>query len=188
MRVRERVPLDILWCSNRSIHSRKNGWSFPPAVRNQIKRDCEGLSVLHLFGGLASFGVRLDIDLTTKPDVVGDAWLPPFGRNSFDVVVLDPPYFRLKQQEKNQLLSTAAWIARKRVIWFHTIWIATDTRLRLERAWFVRVGDTCFVRCMQYFIPIDERKREPRRFFERGPAMKYNRWLQQPNCLPFPEI
>jgi len=145
------------------------------------------MTVLHLFGGLASFGTRLDIDPSTKPDFVGDAWLPPFGRDEFDVVVLDPPYFRLNQQEKNQLLSNAAWIARNRVVWFHTIWIASDTRLNSERAWLVRVGNTCYVRCLQYFKVNQERKREPLRYIERGPAMKYNRWLMGDQPLPFEE-
>jgi hypothetical protein len=187
MRTRERKPIGIIWCSNRSSHSkeRRNGWSFPPAVAKQIQTDSAGMSVLHLFGGQATFGTRLDIDPTTHPDVQGDAWLPPFGKDTFDVVVLDPPYFRLNQQEKNSLLAGAAWIARHRVVWFHTIWIASDRRLTLERSWFVRVGDTCHVRCLQYFLAT-ERKLEPRRYFERGPAMKYNRWLQQPQGLPFP--
>lgn len=178
--------MEVLWCPNRSRRNRRNGWSFPPAVAKQIQADCEGLSVLHMFGGRATFGVRLDIDISVKPDVVGDAWLPPFGRDSFDVAILDPPYFKINQQEKNSLLSTAGWIARKKVIWFHTIWIASDTRLRAEKAFLVRVGDTYQVRCLQYFTPQPD-KREPRRYFERGLAMKYNRWLVQPEGLPFGE-
>jgi len=182
--LRQRV--EVIWCANRSTPNRRNGWSFPPAVRRQIEQDSEGLTVLHLFGGRATFGSRLDIDPTTRPDVVGDAWLPPFARDSFDVVILDPPYFRLNQQEKQALLAGAAWVARRRVVWFHTIWIASDTRLHAERAWLVRVGDTCYVRCLQYFQVSTERKRPPKRFFDRGPAMKYNRWLNGEMQLPFP--
>jgi hypothetical protein len=145
------------------------------------------MTVLHLFGGRATFGTRLDIDLYTKPDVVGDAWLPPFAKDSFDVVVLDPPYFRLNQQEKNSLLAAAAWIAKRRVVWFHTVWIASLAPLTLERSWLVRVGDTCFVRCLQYFAVDGTNKRAPKRRFDRGPAMRYNRWLVQPQGLPFPK-
>ena len=178
-------PVEVLWCGNRSgFAARCNGWSFPSAVHRQILADTKNQSVLHLFGGLSKFGTLLDIDMTTKPHVVGDAWLPPFAGSSFDVVVLDPPYFRLNQQEKNQLLNTAAWLARRTVIWFHTIWIAGDRQLVTEKAYLVRVGDTCQVRCLQYFT-VGEKKRMPKRYFERGPGMKYNRWIQQPTGFAF---
>lgn len=140
--------------------------------------------MLHLFGGLADFGTRMDIDPSTRPDVIGNAWLPPFARDSFDVVILDPPYFHPNQQEKNALLAKSAWIARRTVIWFHTIWIAADRRLKLEKAYLVRVGDTCQVRCIQYFR-VDPEKREPLKYINRGPAMKYNRWLSQPQGFAF---
>jgi hypothetical protein len=180
-----RYPVDVLWCPNVRSH-RKNGWSFPPAVRRLLIAECEGLTVLHLFGGLADFGVRLDIDPSVTPDVIGDAWLPPFDRDTFDVVIIDPPYFRLNQQEKNSLLSGAAWIARQRIVWFHTLWIAGDRGIVPERAWLVRVGDTCQVRCLQFFH-VRADKIKPLPYFTRGPAMKYNRWLVQPEGLPFEE-
>lgn len=176
-------PVEMLWCSNRSLRARKNGWSFPPAVRRRILADSEGLTVVHFFGGLADFGVRLDIDPVTKPDVMGDAWLPPFARDSFDVVVLDPPYIPVNQQEKCALLNAAGYVARRRVVWFHTIWIASDSYLVPEKAWLVRVGDTAHVRCLQYFRVA--RKRPLMNWFSRGPAMKYNRWLVQPEGLSF---
>jgi hypothetical protein len=159
-----------------------NGWSFPPAVRRQIERDCEGKTVLHLFGGKSSFGTRLDVDPATTPNVIGDAWLPPFGPQSFDVVVLDPPYVSMNAQMKTALFRAAGWIARERVIWFATQWQAASGGLRAERAWLVRVGDSCLVRCLQYFT-IAERP-GPVSSFKRGPARKYNRWLAQPEGLP----
>lgn len=48
--------------------------------------------ILHPFGGRAELGVRVDIDPTVEPDVVGDAHALPFEDGSFDLVVLDPPY------------------------------------------------------------------------------------------------
>src|SRR6266478_6026709 len=171
--LRQRV--EVIWCANRSTPNRRNGWSFPPAVRRQIEQDSEGLTVLHLFGGRATFGSRLDIDPTTRPDVIGDAWLPPFARDSFDVVVLDPPYFHLNAQVKTALFRAAGWIARERVIWFSTVWASNCAGLRADRAWLVRVGDSCHVRCLQYFAV--ESKPGPVKYFSRGPAMKYNRWL-----------
>lgn len=48
--------------------------------------------VLQPFGGRATLGLRMDIDPTLEPDVVGDAHALPFDDESFDCVILDPPY------------------------------------------------------------------------------------------------
>lgn len=102
-----------------------------------------GKSVLHLFGGLAAFGCRLDLDPSTKPHVIGDAWLPPFPCDAFDVVILDPPYRGINQQMKASLIRAARYVARERVYWFHTQWIAPDAGLKRSRSWLIRVGDMC---------------------------------------------
>lgn len=168
--------VEVLWCGNQR-RGRGNGWTFPPNVRKRIQEDCQGKSVLQLFGGRSTFGTRLDIDTQTSPDVIGDAWLPPFARESFDVVILDPPYIRFNAQEKTALFRAAGFIARERVIWFHTVWMAGTGGVKPEKAFLVRVGDACSVRCLQYFRVVDRPGPVPR--FLRGPAMKYNRWLNR---------
>ena len=180
------VPLDILWCGTnrprKKLERRQNGWWFPPAVRELLMQKTQGETVLHLFGGLADFGCRLDIDPYTRPDVVGDAFLPPFARDSFDHVILDPPYYKICPQEKAALIWAAGWIARRYVWWFHTVWIASDRRLPLRHAWLVRVGSQCAVRVLQQF-EVREPKLRPLRpgEFKRGTALRYNRWqLGQP--------
>jgi hypothetical protein len=172
---------EVLWCANR----RGNGWSFPREVDRLLREMVGARSCLHLFGGLARWGTRLDIDPITSPDVMGDAWLPPFDTGTFDVVILDPPYIRLNAQMKNALFQNAAAIAREQVVWFSTTWMASGARMRPERAWLVRVGDNCLVRCLQVWrVSAAAEKVWPRRF-ARGPARKYNRWLAQPAGLPF---
>lgn len=175
MHPKRQWELEVLWCSNQRRRM-GNGWAFPPNVRKLLIEITAGQSVLHLFGGQATWGRRLDIDSSLKPDVIGDAWLPPFKRDSFDVVIIDPPYAGINQQMKMQLLIAAGWIARTSVIWFHTQWIAGNAGCSPGRAWLVRVGDSCAVRCIQEFR-LGSGKREPRPFFTRGPAIKYNRWL-----------
>jgi hypothetical protein len=170
-----RVPIEVLWCGNART-KKSNGWSFPPAVNNHLRQFTDGKRVGHFFGGRSKWGVRLDIDPVTKPHVRGDAWLPPFCRNAFDVVILDPPYIRVNQQMKTQLLRQASFAAAEHVIWFHTMWIAADSKLRLKRAWLVRVGDSCACRCIQVFrTPAVKAVPVPK--FTRGPALRYNRWL-----------
>lgn len=181
--MKKRRPVRVLWCSNQR-HGRSNGWSFPPAVRRKLLAITSGKRVCHLFGGLATFGTKCDIDPMTKPHVLADAWLPPFVENAFDVVILDPPYTGINQQMKNQLLRAAAFIAKEQVIWFHTMWIASDRALTLRRAWLVRVGDSCSVRCIQVFAVRRGPKRRPRNYFSRGPAIRYNRWLAGQLRLP----
>lgn len=88
---------------------------------------------------------------------------------------------------KQALLRAAAYVARDRVIWFHTMWIASGGKdlMRLRRAWLVRVGDSCAVRCLQEFAVTRGPKPKPRNHFTRGPAIRYNRWLQGEMKLPF---
>lgn len=184
-----KANVEILWCGSKNPRSGKNGWEFPRDVKKLLISECAGLSVLHLFGGRADFGVRMDIDPSTRPDVIGDAWMPPFAEGSFDVVIMDPPYVgafsSLNQFMVRDLFCAAAWIARKRVIWFHTLWIESPSRCRFERGWLVRVGRSCAVRCIQFFhVPAPERKLRPTQHFRRGPAIKYNHWLRGNMELP----
>lgn len=183
---------ELLWCGSAPRTRNGNGWTFPRAVADLIKKHCEGMTILHLFGGRANFGTRMDIDLFTRPDVLADVWLPPFARDSFDVVVLDPPYIgdfkNLNSQKLICLFLNSAWIARRRVIWFHPNWIDTKARVRFERGWVVRVGRGCACRALQFFqVPTE--KLNPPTHFQRGSAVKYNRWLAQPQGLAFgPDI
>jgi hypothetical protein len=131
----------------------------------------------------SAWGTRLDVDMIVRPDVIGDAWLPPFAKDSFDVVILDPPYHHLNAQMKNALFMQSAWIARETVVWFNTFWVSSSGGLRAEKGWLVRVGDNCFIRCLQYFSVTG--KKEPVTRFKRGPAMKYNRWLASPYGFAF---
>lgn len=177
------IPTDVLWCANqRQGHS--NRWSFPPNVERLLRERTAGKRVGHLFGGLSRWGTRLDIDATTEPHVRGDAWMAPFRRDAFDVVILDPPYGHLNQQMKRQLLREASWCAREAVYWFHTVWIAGDRSCQPARAWLIRVGDTCAVRCLIEFA-VRADKLRPRPYFTRGPALKYNRWLHGQRGLPW---
>jgi hypothetical protein len=180
--------VEVLWCANVS-GAKGPGWSFPRRVERLLQELTAGRRVLHLFGGRSRWGTRIDVDAATRPHVVADAWLAPFVRDAFDVVILDPPYFHLNANEKGQLLRQAAYIARERVIWFHTVWIYSARSLPMERAWLVRVGDNCAVRCLQVF-KVEGLKSWPEPKFLRGPALKYNRWLDGQMALPMlsPEV
>jgi len=48
--------------------------------------------ILHPFGGMAEFGTRVDLNPDVNPDIVADAHELPFEDESWDCVVLDPPY------------------------------------------------------------------------------------------------
>jgi hypothetical protein len=188
-----KVPLSVLWCGTnrprRKHGQRKNGWSFPPAVRELLLQETQGRTVLHLFGGRADFGIRMDVDPATKPHVCADAFLPPFRRDAFQVVILDPPYYRMNRQEIIALLRAAAWIATEHLYWFHTTWIATHARLPLEQGWLCRVGDQCAIRTLQKFA-VREPKLKPLApgEFTRGEALRYNRWQLEAQRLPFTDF
>ena len=101
--------------------SYRRTWAFPAEVAELLQRETEGQSVLHLFGGRAQIGLRLDADRSTTPDVVGNAFYPPFRCESFDAVICDPPY---EMTDSNgawvQCVGVAGCLARKRVWWFST--------------------------------------------------------------------
>jgi hypothetical protein len=140
--------------------------------------------VLQLFGGRATWGTTLDIDPTTRPQVRGDAWIPPFQRGSFDVVICDPPYVNINQQMKSALLRGMAFVAREHVYWFHTTWVSPDAGLRRERSWLVRVGNSSAVRCLIEWRVTRHDQPVPIVHFTRGPAIKYNRWVSGNVGLP----
>jgi hypothetical protein len=167
---------EALWCSNNRVGA-SNRWSYPPAVEKKLRSITAGRTVLQLFGGLSRWGVTLDIDPLTRPLVRGDAWMPPFLMNSFDVVILDPPYAGINQQMKQALIRGAAFVAREHVYWFHTSWVAPDAGMRRERSWLVRVGDSCACRCLIEWRITRQEKPLPLMNFTRGPALKYRRWL-----------
>lgn len=176
---------ETLWCPNQR-QGTSNRWSYPRAVEKLLLELTAGKSVLQLFGGFSRWGVKLDIDPTTRPHVRGDAWMPPFGRDSFDVVMVDPPYMGINQQMKQTLLRGAAFLAREHVYWFHTQWVAPDTGMRRERSWLIRVGDSCACRCLIQWR-VYGAKPLPSHHFTRGPALKYRRWLAGGQSLPFGE-
>lgn len=61
-------------------------------------------NVLHPFGGLAEIGDTVDLNATTTPTWVGDAHdLSFIGDNTYDLVIVDPPY---SDEEAEWLYST----------------------------------------------------------------------------------
>lgn len=51
-----------------------------------------GSKILHPFGGRAEYGIRIDLEPKTQPDILANAEALPFQDNSFDLVICDPPY------------------------------------------------------------------------------------------------
>jgi SAM-dependent methyltransferase len=48
--------------------------------------------ILHPFGGMAEFGERCDLRPEVNPDHLCDAHALPFEDDTYDLVILDPPY------------------------------------------------------------------------------------------------
>lgn len=82
----------ISWTLPRPPQSRYKG-GFPLHFeRNLVQLLGYPERILHPFGGRAELGVRVDINPAVEPDVVADAHQLPFDDDTFDLVVLDPPY------------------------------------------------------------------------------------------------
>lgn len=86
--------------------------------------------VLHPFGGRAEIGVRVDLDATLEPDVVADAHELPFADETFDCVILDPPY---SDEEAAELYGTPKLRP--------AVYIAEAVRVCREGGWVVLYGD-----------------------------------------------
>ena len=91
-------PVNIAWVLPRPSASRYKG-SMPLHAEIKILREigCDPksdpeLKILHPFGGRAEYGVRCDLNPDVDPHLICDAHNLPFGGETFDVVVLDPPY------------------------------------------------------------------------------------------------
>jgi hypothetical protein len=86
---------NLAWVLPRPNKSKYIG-SFPLHFEKKLLRelnlDPNTAKILHPFGGMAEFGIRCDINPAVNPDVVCDAHKLPFPDNTFDLVVLDPPY------------------------------------------------------------------------------------------------
>ncbi len=118
------------------FHNYRHTWSFPREIERLIMDETSDGSVLHLYGGLARFGVRLDMDPATHPTVIGNALYPPFKCKSVDYVVMDPPYTDLRGALGSIIITPAACLARKKVFWVHTHHnIKGGLGLRMRRWW-----------------------------------------------------
>jgi SAM-dependent methyltransferase len=82
----------IVWTLPRPAKSKYKG-AFPLHFeQNLLQLLGYPEKVLHPFGGMAELGTRVDLNPTVRPDLVADAHDLPFEDESFDLVVLDPPY------------------------------------------------------------------------------------------------
>ena len=81
---------------------------------------------LHVCCGRSQLGdVRFDIDLSTRPTVVGDAARLPFDNESFCSVLCDPPY-NGRMQWNHDLLSELSRVSCQRIVFQH--WFSCATR------------------------------------------------------------
>lgn len=165
-------------------------WAFPHEVAALLAAECAGLSVLQLFGGHSGFGVRLDADRATRPDVIGNSFFPPFGCASFDVVICDPPY---AMTDSNgawvNCVGVAGCLARQWVWWFSVDQMGTGFHgLRATKWWVVQTSPRAplryLVQMRRLRHPSGCRPRPRKGEKQFAPAIRKYDWrshIQQPN-------
>lgn len=86
------VPRE-LWYLPRPRRANKYKGGFPAHFEKKLFELYPSQKILQPFGGMAEYGIRVDINPEVKPDFVGDAHnLNMFEDNTFDFVLCDPPY------------------------------------------------------------------------------------------------
>lgn len=91
---------------------------WPQAVQS-VLRDLLIPTSLHVCSGHSLLGdIRVDADKFVFPDVVCDAARLPFGDQSFNSVLCDPPY-NGRFQWNHDMLSELSRVARSRIIFQH---------------------------------------------------------------------
>lgn len=86
--------------------------------------------ILHPFGGMAETGIRVDLNESLEPDIVADAHDLPFDDETFDLVVLDPPY---SDEEAAELYQTPPLRP--------AVYTREAVRVLREGGWLVIYGD-----------------------------------------------
>lgn len=86
---------NLAWVLPRPRKSKYKGGfplHFEKKVLREININPDEHNILHPFGGHAEYGIRIDINPKVEPDIIGDAHCLQFKNDSFDCVILDPPY------------------------------------------------------------------------------------------------
>jgi hypothetical protein len=120
------VPLETWWLP-RPPRSRYPG-GFPLHFEQRIYETLgRPRTLLQPFGGRAELGFRCDLNADLSPDQICDAHELPFGDDTFEAVLLDPPY---SDDESRDLYGTpklrrsvytreAVRVARRHVVTYH---------------------------------------------------------------------
>ena len=118
------MPIEnIVWILPRPRKSKYPG-GFPLHFEKKLLRLYDNPKlILHPFGGHAEFGIRCDIRtshelkdgrvIPINPDVVCDAHNLPFSNNTFDFVIVDPPY---SNEESAEMYKTGKLFPSKYVV------------------------------------------------------------------------
>ena len=95
----------------------KEAWIWSEKEEEIYRKLCIG-SVLHLCSGYSELGdERVDINPDVKPTVVADVHNLPFRDNSFDTIIIDPPWHGPRTWMKwEQMIKEMTRVARRRII------------------------------------------------------------------------
>lgn len=114
-------------------HTFEDSWRWPREVRHYVRGQVDDYdTVLNVCAGQSEIGdVQLDADPSHDPDVVGGMRNLPFGRDSFDAVVSDPPW-RMGYHQRFKPFYEAIRVCKPGgIIVYNARWVGETDRARL---------------------------------------------------------
>lgn len=143
------------------------------AKGRQLRLFADGDVILHPFGGLAEYGIRVDVNSDVRPHVVADAHALPFKSDRFAMVIVDPPYSDKLSREiygtgklkYYTYVSEAVRVCKPggRVVLYHVMMLPRPEGTAYDKRIFLAIRLWHRLRCVNVF-----RKLHPEEIQERG--------------------
>lgn len=115
----------------------QDSWVWPDRVERLFREHMEG-ETLHVCCGKSDLGdITVDADPDRDPHVVADMFDLPFGENTFDTVICDPPWHEIQSvgQKHSLFFELVRRVRPNGVILWNALTLPSSNQTELEDVW-----------------------------------------------------